>query len=330
MPALDMLIWCISLSCQIADVTLQLLTTGPQPLPKPVLHTVPSSAFSFNLKYPLFSLTSSDSGLRLLPRLPVTSIFPPYFPSILTVIIIIIIIMGSKRNGLSVKLTFHLHAHLRVHGTVLSPWYNWKFTFWKTVQNANCNVGPILCGAERKADVLLNPLNAELNPIRHLLALLGAHYIFQVSGLRVNLPAMEAHGVMQVQLHTRETNVGPPAQATGKDLTGDGVGGMPVIRQTVLRGIKLRFLGRAARRLVTTPTELSLFTFLTGTRNIWQALTSSNTKRHNPPELVKTDRQTAAFRELHKMLCTKWAEGVDMAVIALGSCNLDVRRGRKR
>jgi len=129
-------------------------------------------------------------------------------------------------------------------------------------------VGPILCGAERKADVLLNPLNAELNPIRHLLALLGAHYIFQVSGLRVNLPAMEAHGVMQVQLHTRETNVGPPAQATGKDLTGDGVGGMPVIRQTVLRGIKLRFLGRAARRLVTTPTELSLFTFLTGTRNI--------------------------------------------------------------
>ena len=30
-----------------------------------------------------------------------------------------------------------------------------------------------------------NPLNAELNPICHLLALLGAHYIFHVSGLRV-------------------------------------------------------------------------------------------------------------------------------------------------
>jgi len=33
---------------------------------------------------------------------------------------------------------------------------------------------------------LINPLNAELNPIRHLLALLEAHHIFNVSGLRVN------------------------------------------------------------------------------------------------------------------------------------------------
>jgi len=31
----------------------------------------------------------------------------------------------------------------------------------------------------------LNPLNAELNPTSHLLALLGAHHIFHVSGLRV-------------------------------------------------------------------------------------------------------------------------------------------------
>jgi hypothetical protein len=31
----------------------------------------------------------------------------------------------------------------------------------------------------------LNPLNAELNPICHLLALLGAHHIFNVSGLKV-------------------------------------------------------------------------------------------------------------------------------------------------
>ena len=32
---------------------------------------------------------------------------------------------------------------------------------------------------------LINPLNAELNPICHLLALLGAHHIFHVSVLRV-------------------------------------------------------------------------------------------------------------------------------------------------
>jgi len=32
----------------------------------------------------------------------------------------------------------------------------------------------------------INPSNAELNPICHLLALLGTHYIFHVSGIRVN------------------------------------------------------------------------------------------------------------------------------------------------
>jgi hypothetical protein len=31
----------------------------------------------------------------------------------------------------------------------------------------------------------INPLNAELNPICHLLALLGARHIFHVNGLRV-------------------------------------------------------------------------------------------------------------------------------------------------
>ena len=33
----------------------------------------------------------------------------------------------------------------------------------------------------------INPLNAELNPICHLLALLGAHLIFHVSRIRVNV-----------------------------------------------------------------------------------------------------------------------------------------------
>jgi hypothetical protein len=33
----------------------------------------------------------------------------------------------------------------------------------------------------------INPLHAELNPICHLLALLGAHHIFHVSGLRVHM-----------------------------------------------------------------------------------------------------------------------------------------------
>ena len=32
---------------------------------------------------------------------------------------------------------------------------------------------------------VFNPLNTKLNPICHLLALLGAHHILHVSGLRV-------------------------------------------------------------------------------------------------------------------------------------------------
>ena len=35
------------------------------------------------------------------------------------------------------------------------------------------------------ATLPINPLHAELNPICHLLTLLGAHHIFHVSGLRV-------------------------------------------------------------------------------------------------------------------------------------------------
>ena len=43
---------------------------------------------------------------------------------------------------------------------------------------------PFMCDFQ---DIMvLNPLNAELNPICHLLALLGTHHILHVSGLRVN------------------------------------------------------------------------------------------------------------------------------------------------
>ena len=46
------------------------------------LHTVRSRASSFNWQYPLLSLRSSSSFLRLLPRLPVTYIPPFILPSI--------------------------------------------------------------------------------------------------------------------------------------------------------------------------------------------------------------------------------------------------------
>ena len=57
-------------------------TTGPKPLPKRFLHTVRSRASSINWQYPLLSLRSSSSFLRLLPRLLVTSICPFIFRSI--------------------------------------------------------------------------------------------------------------------------------------------------------------------------------------------------------------------------------------------------------
>jgi len=41
-------------------------------------------------------------------------------------------------------------------------------------------------GAQKYFDSAFNPLNAEFNPICHLLALLGAHHVFHVGGLRVN------------------------------------------------------------------------------------------------------------------------------------------------
>ena len=40
---------------------------------------------------------------------------------------------------------------------------------------------------------LINPLNAELNPICHLLALLEGHHIFHVSGLRVKKQDMKGY-----------------------------------------------------------------------------------------------------------------------------------------
>ena len=48
--------------------------------------------------------------------------------------------------------------------------------WWIFMVSADLNV---------EGDTNINPLNAELNPICHLLALLGAHHILHVSGIRV-------------------------------------------------------------------------------------------------------------------------------------------------
>ena len=58
------------------------LTTGSKPPPKRCLHILRSRASSFKWEYPLLSIRSSSSFLRLLPRLLATSIYPFIFPSI--------------------------------------------------------------------------------------------------------------------------------------------------------------------------------------------------------------------------------------------------------
>ena len=58
------------------------LTTGPKPSPKRFLHIVRFRASSFKWEYPILSLRSSSSFLRLLLRLLATSISPFIFPSI--------------------------------------------------------------------------------------------------------------------------------------------------------------------------------------------------------------------------------------------------------
>ena len=50
---------------------------------------------------------------------------------------------------------------------------------WLEHEASHSHLGPV--------HLHFNPLDAELNPICHLLALLGAHHIFHVSRKRVNV-----------------------------------------------------------------------------------------------------------------------------------------------
>jgi hypothetical protein len=54
-----------------------------------------------------------------------------------------------------------------------------------------CSQGKTLCSScitsSLNVKKCFNPLNIELNPIYHFLALLGAHPILHVSGVRVNI-----------------------------------------------------------------------------------------------------------------------------------------------
>jgi hypothetical protein len=81
-------VWYYKYNCTFLKFTLSFihlavsLTTDPKPLPKRALHIVRSRASSFGCEYSLLPLRSCSSFIRLLPRLPVTSIPSFVFPSI--------------------------------------------------------------------------------------------------------------------------------------------------------------------------------------------------------------------------------------------------------
>ena len=52
-----------------------------------------------------------------------------------------------------------------------------------------------------------NPLMTQLNPICHLLALLGAHPILHISRIRVNGPRSQSDNLLQVWNNVRESEI---------------------------------------------------------------------------------------------------------------------------
>ena len=57
-------------------------------------------------------------------------------------------------------------------------------------------------------DCSFNPLNAELNSICHLVALLGAHLIFHVSSIRVNSCSMYCRWEDNIKMDLQEVGGG--------------------------------------------------------------------------------------------------------------------------
>jgi hypothetical protein len=83
---------------------------------------------------------------------------------------------------------------------LLLPRFNseWLISFPQIKMRLIGNIFNYIATTEAKScDCLINPLNIELNPICHLLALLGAHHIFHVSRIRVNIGQCTLHVLLR-------------------------------------------------------------------------------------------------------------------------------------
>jgi len=178
------------------------LTTGPKPLPKPALHTVRSRASSYKWQYPLPSLRLSSSFLRLLPRLPVTSIPPLISPSI----------TRSRRQFLrkmwTIQLAFRLLISCRIFLCSLtlsktSSFLTWSIQlifsilivtsnkFWICQTRNICNVFIILCLIKNREPLTAPPI-------------WKCHLPFWISGQFLSFPFLFSTDAILAEL--RETN----------------------------------------------------------------------------------------------------------------------------
>ena len=94
-----------------------------------------------------------------------------------------------------IKLVFHSSTITMMHGPINMreiqmlnfDYGHFSFFLWRLLRNLTKLI-LTLSSLTVISIAGFNPLNIELNPICHLLALLGAHLIFHVSGIRVNWP----------------------------------------------------------------------------------------------------------------------------------------------
>ena len=97
------------------------------------------------------------------------------------------VIFGFPRAGSCTRSTFSSRLLVdrrtsQAFGTVITPSVRYPHHTKRSVPSTHQAFGTLITG-----HTAFNTLNAELSPICHLRALLGAHHILHVSRLRVNL-----------------------------------------------------------------------------------------------------------------------------------------------
>jgi len=73
------------------------------------------------------------------------------------------------------------------HWAIIRPFYKNRFIHFQYIFGSQILYIDAIVVTMLYAIIYINPLNAELNLICHLLALLGAHHILHVSGIRVKV-----------------------------------------------------------------------------------------------------------------------------------------------